>query len=469
MNNQFINQFFNQDCIKGARQHLPDNCVDFLLCDPPFGIDGGSFGSQYSRNSNLVTGGYVEVAATDYQEFSMQWIREAARVLKPGCLLCVVSGYSRLQAVLEALDHNLQFRQHLIWRFNFGVHTTHKYVSSHYHILFYEKKLVEKEEEEEGNNSLFNDDSVLMINRQNRNGQVRNQNQLPDQLVNQLINIGLRNRRSNQTSLLIADFFLGSFSTVRSAIRLGMNATGFELNSEAFQYWNLKTQQQLINNRQEQHEEEQQQQQQLLLLWPIDSIVATTFAIPTILPSPSTVTTNIDLVICWPLRLPDSNWFKSVSESMRIGASIYFVVNTRDVKLALQLLNDNDFTEVNHIIWRFVLTNNSTSNHLHILFWQKGSTATKKRTFNTYAIHAANVKRLRQSSGGGSSANYIDREDVWWQRDVEPARALLWREVVRKAIQYSSNIDDRVASFCTGCDVVRNETIALNRIYYHNE
>jgi tRNA G10 N-methylase Trm11 len=95
--NDVTNQFYNQDCITGAQQLLDDNSVDFVLCDPPFGIEGGTLDKLYNRTESKVLGGYVEVAARAYATFSAQWIREAARVLKPGACTPFSNSSTRLR------------------------------------------------------------------------------------------------------------------------------------------------------------------------------------------------------------------------------------------------------------------------------------------------------------------------------------------------------------------------------------
>ena len=63
------NVFFNMDCIDGCRQHIPDNSVDLIITDPPYGINGDTLHKHYNRKESFVIDGYVEVlrhrSATD--------------------------------------------------------------------------------------------------------------------------------------------------------------------------------------------------------------------------------------------------------------------------------------------------------------------------------------------------------------------------------------------------------------------
>ena len=133
-------RFYNEDCIEGAKKHIPDNSIDLIITDPPYGIDGDSMDKHYSRDENYVVEGYRDVPQSEYAEFSMDWIREASRILRPGGSIYVVSGYTNLHHVLNAL-HSTELKEvnHLIWKYNFGVFASKKYISSHYHILFWQK------------------------------------------------------------------------------------------------------------------------------------------------------------------------------------------------------------------------------------------------------------------------------------------------------------------------------------------
>ena len=83
-----------------------------------YGIEGATLHKHYNRDESHVLSGYVEVDASDYACFSRAWIAEAARVLRPGGSFFVVSGYTHLLEVLEALEENsLLPIRHLIWKY----------------------------------------------------------------------------------------------------------------------------------------------------------------------------------------------------------------------------------------------------------------------------------------------------------------------------------------------------------------
>ena len=237
--------FFNTDCITGARQHLADNSVDLIITDPPYGIAGESLHKHYNRNETTVLDGYIDVPMAEYAEFSQKWIAEAERVLRPGGSLYIVSGYTNLVDILNALRNTkLKEVNHIIWKYNFGVYTKTKYVSSHYHILFYQKlggkatfnthaRFGDMEKDDNGGSLNYQDrEDVWYIPKEYKPGQIKNKNELPTQLLVKMI------QYSSNENDLVCDFFLGSFSTAKVAIGLNRRATGFEKNEISYNYQN---------------------------------------------------------------------------------------------------------------------------------------------------------------------------------------------------------------------------------------
>ncbi|MDR0763475.1 MAG: site-specific DNA-methyltransferase [Bacteroidales bacterium] len=235
--------FYNEDCIEGAKKHLKSNSIDLIISDPPYGINGDKLDKHYNRDESNVLDGYVEVPEREYSAFSEKWITEAARVLKPGGSIYIVSGYSQLRHILNALANtSLQEKNHIIWKYNFGVYTSKKYISSHYHILYYVKPLgnatfntnaffADSEKNENGGSMNYLDrEDVWIINREYKPGQIKNKNELPKSLLTKII------LYSSNPNDMVCDFFLGSFSTAKVAIGLGRRACGFEINKNAFDY-----------------------------------------------------------------------------------------------------------------------------------------------------------------------------------------------------------------------------------------
>ncbi len=239
-------KIYNENCIDGSDRHIGDRCVDLLICDPPFGINESTFDNHYARNDNNVISGYIE-APPDYYTFSKQWIAQGKRVLKDNGSMYIISGWNKLGDILNAIEFNgLHLVNHLIWKFNFGVATTNKYVSSHYHMLYITKKKNTKPtfntycrfgpstKDNNGKSLNYMDlEDVWAINKEYQQGKVRNKNKLPEELIRKLI------LYSSNPGDVVCDFFLGNFTTATVAVKYGREPMGFELNENAFDH-NIK-------------------------------------------------------------------------------------------------------------------------------------------------------------------------------------------------------------------------------------
>ncbi len=220
----------NQDCVTGLKS-LASGSVDLIFTDPPYGIHGDQLDQHYNRDESSVVPGYCEVPSEQYAEFSLAWIQEAERVLKPTGSMYIVSGYTNLHHILNAL-HSTGLREinHLIAQYSFGVYTKNKWVSSHYHVLYWGKKksYFNGQARFTDSKESYNDRlSVQTLRREYQPGQVKNKNQLPVEFVKKFIEY------STQPGDLVVDPFAGSFSTGRACDQLARDCVGFDLNPAA--------------------------------------------------------------------------------------------------------------------------------------------------------------------------------------------------------------------------------------------
>ncbi len=119
---------------------VPGGSVDLIVTDPPFAIDFRAQRLNYNRKGSNVIEGYREIPEEEYGEFTRTWMAEASRVLAPAGSMYVFSGWNRIRDILEGIDSSgLTTINHLIWKYQFGVFTKKKYVTSHYHVLFVAK------------------------------------------------------------------------------------------------------------------------------------------------------------------------------------------------------------------------------------------------------------------------------------------------------------------------------------------
>jgi|GEM_PF-42782 len=236
------NRFINDDAVRGAKTYIADGSVDLLITDPPYGINGDRLHQHYNRDERFVVGDYIEVPASEYNMFSRSWIAQVERILRPGGQAFIVSGYTNLYDILDALRKTrLREINHIIWKYNFGVYTTTKFVSSHYHILYYAKpggkrtfnlqaRYATNEESSEGGSNNYRDrEDVWIINREYKPGEAKNKNELPHALLQKITQYA-----SNEGDL-VCDLFMGGCSTAAVAIGLNRRFIGIELSKATFQ------------------------------------------------------------------------------------------------------------------------------------------------------------------------------------------------------------------------------------------
>jgi site-specific DNA-methyltransferase (adenine-specific) len=237
MSSETAYRVYKQDCVSGMREHVADASVDLIFTDPPYGIDGDGLDVHYHRDESNVVPGYVDVPLTEYAQFSQDWIRECERVLRPGGSIYIVSGYTNLHHILNALHAtNLTEVNHLIARYTFGVNATKKWISSHYHVLFWQKKdrgqlkrTFNHMYRFADNKDSYNDRlSVQDMPRDYKPGEIKNKNQLSEEFIDKFI------MYSSNRGDLVMDPFCGGFTTARQALRRGRRFVGFELNANAY-------------------------------------------------------------------------------------------------------------------------------------------------------------------------------------------------------------------------------------------
>ncbi|MDD1700206.1 MAG: site-specific DNA-methyltransferase [Methanoregula sp.] len=206
---------------------IPDGVIDLVVTDPPFAIDFRAQRENYNRTGANVLEGYHEIPEAHYRKFTRQWMTEAARVLAPDGSMYVFSGWNRLHDILEGLD-NAGFTtiNHLIWKYQFGVFTKKKYVTSHYHILF----VVKNPARYTFNKIDHYPEDVWVINREYWKGKKKTPTKLPMDLIKKIL------WYSSNDGDLVFDPFLGSGTVAVGAKTEGRHFLGFEIVPEYFSF-----------------------------------------------------------------------------------------------------------------------------------------------------------------------------------------------------------------------------------------
>nr|WP_321350071.1 site-specific DNA-methyltransferase [uncultured Methanoregula sp.] len=199
---------------------VPSGTIDLIVTDPPFAIDFKAHRLNYNRKGSNVIEGYREIPGDEYALFTRTWMAEAARVLSPSGSMYVFSGWNRLKDILEGLDAaGLTTVNHLIWKYQFGVFTKKKYVTSHYHILF----VVKDPKHYTFNKIDHYPEDVWVISREYWKGRKKTPTKLPSELVRKIL------LYSSNPGDLVLDPFLGSGTVAVVAEQEGRHFLGFEV------------------------------------------------------------------------------------------------------------------------------------------------------------------------------------------------------------------------------------------------
>ncbi|MDE0396379.1 MAG: site-specific DNA-methyltransferase [Candidatus Poribacteria bacterium] len=232
----------NIDCVGGMRD-LPSESVDLIVTDPPFAIDFKAKRSNYNRKGSRVLEGYSEVQADEYLEFTQSWMGEAYRLLKSSGSAFVFSGWNNLKDILNVIDEvGFITINHIIWKYQFGVATRRKFVSSHYHCLFICKddkqrkffvdSRYSKNDRSNGGRSLrYRDmEDVWAINREYWTGDIKTPTKLPCELIKKILSY------TSEQGDIVLDPFLGSGQVAVVAQMMGRKYIGYEIVPEYFNF-----------------------------------------------------------------------------------------------------------------------------------------------------------------------------------------------------------------------------------------
>lgn len=237
-----FNKIYNMNCLEGMK-YIPENSIDLVITDPPFAIDFKAKRNNYNRNLSRVLEGYNEIPKEKYFDFTSKWMKEVHRVLKDSGSMYVFSGWNNLKDILVAIDKlNFITVNHIIWKYQFGVITKRRFVTSHYHCLyvckddekrkFFPYSRYGKEEDDENGACLHYKDKedVWVINREYWTGDKKTPTKLPAELIKKIL------MYSSEEGDIVLDPFLGSGQVAVVSRMLNRQFIGFEIVKEYYEF-----------------------------------------------------------------------------------------------------------------------------------------------------------------------------------------------------------------------------------------
>ncbi len=217
--------------------------IDLIITDPPFAINFKSTKANYNRTASRVMKGYNEIKREDYYDFTYSWMSEAHRILKESGSMYVFSGWNNLKDILMALDDvGFVTVNHIIWKYQFGVVTKKKFVTSHYHCLYVCKnpkkrkffpfsRFKKQAKTKEGRSLHYKDkEDVWNIKREYWTGYEKTPTKLPAELIEKII------QYSSKKGDGILDPFLGSGQVAILSKSLGRKFIGFEIVNKYYNF-----------------------------------------------------------------------------------------------------------------------------------------------------------------------------------------------------------------------------------------
>lgn len=237
-----FNEIYNMDCLEGMK-YISNNKIDLVVTDPPFAINFKAKRNNYHRTKSRVLDGYKEIPKEEYYDFSIKWMKEVYRILKESGSMYVFSGWNNLKDILNAIDELCFVTiNHIIWKYQFGVVTKRKFVTSHYHCLyvcknnkkkkFFPYSRYSKESKDENGRSLHYKDKedVWIIKREYWTGDKKTPTKLPAELIKKIL------MYSSEEGDVVLDSFLGSGQVAVVSKMLNRRYIGFEIVKEYYDF-----------------------------------------------------------------------------------------------------------------------------------------------------------------------------------------------------------------------------------------
>jgi len=261
------------DCIEGMK-HISDNTIDLVVTDPPFAIDFKAKRNNYHRTQTRVLEGYNEIQKEEYYNFTFKWMKEVYRILKESGSMYVFSGWNNLKDILIAIDE-LGFItvNHIIWKYQFGVVTKRKFITSHYHCLYVCKndekrkffpysRYGKEEDDKDGSKLHYKDkEDVWIIKREYWTGDQKTPTKLPAELIKKIL------MYSSEENDVVLDPFLGSGQVAIVSKMLNRKYIGFEIVKEYYEFAKKRLEKNIYRIKEE---NEETKNQTLLTLFNIE-------------------------------------------------------------------------------------------------------------------------------------------------------------------------------------------------------
>lgn len=213
---EFINKVMHGDCIEIMRE-IPDESVDLVLSDPPYGI---AFRSNHRTKSNLKSTGGIYNDGSDNTEFLSEVVSELNRVLKNNRHFYWFTRWDRIHLQLPILEKYFKPKNAIIWKKNnWSMGDLQGAYAGQYEVILFAQKgrrILNEVDGRKRHPDIFNYDRVP-------SSRLRHSHEKPEELIEFLM------RKSSDEGEVVLDPFAGSGTTAAVAKRLGRDFITMEM------------------------------------------------------------------------------------------------------------------------------------------------------------------------------------------------------------------------------------------------
>lgn len=207
-----LDVIYNQDCLEGMKL-LPDNCIDLVVTDPPYGI---KYKSNYRTKSEKFS--HLQNDDNDMRFLSYQ---EIHRVLKQDSVAVVFASWKNFAKDFVELEKLFDIKNCIIWWKHGGGlgDLKHSLLTDYEIAIICHKGKCQIRGKRDG--------SVWEVTKMNPN-KMLHPTQKPDVLIERLI------QKFSDEGMLILDPFLGSGTTAVASVRTNRHYIGYEIDDHYF-------------------------------------------------------------------------------------------------------------------------------------------------------------------------------------------------------------------------------------------
>lgn len=222
-----LNRIYQRDCIEGMRM-IPNNSVNLIIADPPYGID---FNSNHRKKSKLKSTKGIYNDGTDNTEFLAEVLSEIDRVLAPNSHVYWFTRWDRIHLQLPLLEQYFKMKNSLVWmKNNWSMGDLSGAYAGQYETILFAQKGRRTLNEVDGKRRHTD---ILQFDRISPN-KLRHSHEKPEDLLEFLM------RKSSEEGEVVLDPFCGSGSTAVAARKLNRNFVTFELEPEYIEIANQR-------------------------------------------------------------------------------------------------------------------------------------------------------------------------------------------------------------------------------------